>query len=99
MHVLFGFCFRGCNAHSNFSVPTPSLQFTDQQGLVCWSNVPDADLRFQVFADGLRVLNGQTNEARGEGFNFAGDFVTVHPDGQEHFITMQKALSEEKRAR
>ena len=61
------------NAQSNFSVPTPSLQYTDQQGLVSWSNAPDADLRFQVFADGLRVLNGRTNEARGEGFMFAGD--------------------------
>ncbi len=49
---------------------------TDQQGRVVWTNAPDAELTFDAQASGFLRVDG----------------VKVHPDGEEHVITLPAAL-------
>jgi len=49
---------------------------TDRQGRVIWTNAPDAELTFDVQADGFSRVDG----------------IKVRPDGQEHTVTLPTAL-------
>jgi len=50
---------------------------TDKNGLMVWSNAPDADLDFDIAASGYMRKNQ----------------VKVRPDGEEHLITLSSALT------
>jgi RNA polymerase sigma factor (sigma-70 family) len=58
-----------------FDTSDPGWQWTDQEGRISWTNVPDAELHFKVSAPGF---GPETNG-------------TIHPDGQEHEITLSLA--------
>ncbi|MGA2281739.1 MAG: sigma-70 family RNA polymerase sigma factor [Verrucomicrobiota bacterium] len=49
---------------------------TDHRGRVVWTNAPDAELTFDVRASGFMRVDG----------------VKIHPDGEEHVITLPSAL-------
>jgi hypothetical protein len=55
-----------------FDAPGSESQWTDREGRISWTIVPDAELNFTVSAPGF---GPETNG-------------TIHPDGQEHEITL-----------
>jgi hypothetical protein len=67
----------GPNASSAPQIQTDFSPLTDSEGRVVWNEAPDADLAFDVQAAKYMRFSN----------------YKVHPDGEEHVITLQPALT------